>query len=269
MMDDEQVLASDGVTYVVQVGDTVRRPVRPFTATIQTYLKHLHDRGFHEAPRPLGYDDQGREVLSFVEGDVPQEPLPDYACTDDVLVPLGRLIRRLHDAAADFTPPVDAVWGGIPGTPAGVVPLFDKPELIAHQDYCPRQRGLSRRPARGVHRLRPLAPNDARRRPRQRHVLVDPAHASKRQATSHAGRRCAGAGADPGRCVRHDRQSSAPSSSRPPCSAPQTRCRRCTPAAQADPVFARWWYGGLEHKLLQAQKWLATEAPHIDAVLRD
>ena len=72
MMDDEQVLASDGVTYVVRVGDTVRRPVRPFTATIQTYLKHLHDRGFHEAPRPLGYDDQGREVLSFVEGDVPQ-----------------------------------------------------------------------------------------------------------------------------------------------------------------------------------------------------
>jgi hypothetical protein len=137
MMDDEQVLASDGVTYVVQVGETVRRPVRPFTATIQTYLQHLHDKGFHDAPTPLGYDEQGREVLSFVQGDVPQEPLPDYACTDAVLTPLGKLIRRLHDAAADFTPPVDAVWGGIPGTPAGVVPLFDKPELIAHQDYCP------------------------------------------------------------------------------------------------------------------------------------
>ena len=136
-MDDEQVLASDGVTYVVRVGDTVRRPARPFTATIQSYLKYLHEHGFHDAPTPMGYDEQGREVLSFVAGDVPQEPLPDYACTDDVLAPLGRLIRRLHDAAADFTPPVDAVWGGIPGTPAGVVPLFEKPELISHQDYCP------------------------------------------------------------------------------------------------------------------------------------
>ena len=203
-MDDEQVLASDGVTYVVRVGDTVRRPARPFTATIQTYLQHLHDKGFHEAPTPLGYDEQGREVLSFVAGDVPQEPLPDYACADDVLVPLGRLIRRLHDAAADFIPPVDAVWGGVPGTPAGVVPLFEKPELISHQDYCPGNvvfhDGL---PAAFID-FDLSRPDDTRRRPRQRHVLVEPAHASKRQATSSAGRRCAGASADPGRCVRHD-----------------------------------------------------------------
>ena len=40
-------------------------------------------------------------------------------------------------------------------------------------------------------------------------------------------------------------------------------------AAQADPVFAKWWNGGLEHKLLRAQQWLATEAPRIDAALRD
>jgi Phosphotransferase enzyme family len=136
-MEDEQVLASDGVTYVVRIGHTVRRPVRPFTATIQAYLQHLHDRDFHDAPLPLGYDVEGREVLSFVAGDVPQEPLPDFACTDDVLPPLATLIRRLHDAAADFVEPPDAVWGGIPGTPTGVVPLFEKPELVSHQDYCP------------------------------------------------------------------------------------------------------------------------------------
>jgi Ser/Thr protein kinase RdoA (MazF antagonist) len=29
------------------------------------------------------------------------------------------------------------MWGGIPGTPPGVVPLFETPELISHQDYCP------------------------------------------------------------------------------------------------------------------------------------
>ncbi len=32
---DEVPLPSNGVTYVVRVGDTVRRPVRPFTATVQ------------------------------------------------------------------------------------------------------------------------------------------------------------------------------------------------------------------------------------------
>ncbi|MDQ1465461.1 MAG: hypothetical protein QOC73_2402, partial [Actinomycetota bacterium] len=37
--DAEQLLATGGVTDVVRIGDTVRRPVRPFTATIQTYLE--------------------------------------------------------------------------------------------------------------------------------------------------------------------------------------------------------------------------------------
>ena len=74
MTADEVVLADDGVTHVVRVGDTVRRPVRPFTATVQAYLTHLHKRGFHDAPEALGYDEQGREVLSYVTGDVPTEP---------------------------------------------------------------------------------------------------------------------------------------------------------------------------------------------------
>ena len=44
MTDDEsgeEPLAGDGVTPgIVRIGDTVRRPVRPFTATIQAYLAH-------------------------------------------------------------------------------------------------------------------------------------------------------------------------------------------------------------------------------------
>src|SRR5690349_11420694 len=101
MRDEEGVpLVGDGVTAgIVRVGDTVRRPVRPFTATIQTFLAHLHSAGFTAAPVPLGVDEQGREVLSFVPGDVPREPLSDEATSEDVLVALARLVRRLHDAA--------------------------------------------------------------------------------------------------------------------------------------------------------------------------
>jgi len=77
--DDEQVLTRGGVTHVVRVGDTVRRTVRPSTGTVHAYLAHLNGAGFDGAPEPLGYDEQGREVLSFVPGDVPDEPLPDWA----------------------------------------------------------------------------------------------------------------------------------------------------------------------------------------------
>ena len=116
--DEEVTLAVGGVTDVVRLGATVRRPVRPFTATVQAYLRHLRERGFDAAPEALGEDDQGREVLSFVPGDVPDDPLPDYTTTDDVLVDLARLVRRLHDAAEGWVPPPGAVFGSIPGTPA-------------------------------------------------------------------------------------------------------------------------------------------------------
>ena len=97
---DEQVLAGGGVTRVTLVGDTVRRPTRSFTATVQAFLSHLWAKGVDFVPEPLGYDEQGREVLRFVPGDVPVEPLPTWATTETVLAELARLIRRLHDAAA-------------------------------------------------------------------------------------------------------------------------------------------------------------------------
>ncbi|MFD6948629.1 aminoglycoside phosphotransferase [Nocardiopsis sp. TSRI0078] len=132
-------LVGDGVTPgIVRVGDTVRRPVRPFTATVQAYLAHLHSAGFTAAPVPLGTDEQGREVLTHVPGDVPREPLPAEAAGEDVLVALARLIRRLHEAAEGWIPPADAVWGGIPGSAAtDRDPLGREPELVGHRDYCP------------------------------------------------------------------------------------------------------------------------------------
>src|SRR5690606_36035165 len=137
-IDEEEILASGGVTDVVRVGATVRRPVRPFSATVQAYLRHLREQGFDAAPEPLGVDEQGREVLSFVPGDVPVEPLPDYAVSDDALRDLARLVRRLHDAAEGWVPPQDAVFGSLPGTlEPPLEPLFDATELVAHQDYCP------------------------------------------------------------------------------------------------------------------------------------
>lgn len=135
----EVPLDSDGSTKgIVRIGDTVRRPSRPFTVTVQQYLAHLHERGFSAAPIPMGFDEQGREILSYVAGEVPHEPVPDWATSIRVLEDIARLVRRLHDAAQGWEPPADAVWGSIPGDlPPGFVPLFDEPELVAHADYCP------------------------------------------------------------------------------------------------------------------------------------
>src|SRR5260370_31251038 len=88
-----ELLTGDGVTQgIVRVGDTVRRPLRPFSLTVQAYLAHLRDAGFSAAPLPFGVDEQGREVLSFVPGDVPRNPLPPHTAAHRVLVAPARPI---------------------------------------------------------------------------------------------------------------------------------------------------------------------------------
>jgi Ser/Thr protein kinase RdoA (MazF antagonist) len=130
MSDEEIPLAGGNVTAgVVRVGDTVRRPAGPWTPAVHALLEHLWSAGFRGAPRPLGIDERGREVLTYAAGRVPWPSHFDLLEPRAALVRAGRLLRDLHDAAAGFTPPADARWNvGIPA---------DRDELIVHHDVAP------------------------------------------------------------------------------------------------------------------------------------
>ena len=108
---------------MVRVGDTVRRPQGSWSPSVHALLRHFAAAGFDGAPRFLGIDDEGREVLSYVEGNAALEPAP---AGDDVLVELGALLRRAHDAQDGFEPPADAEWC-LPG----------EGSLICHNDVFP------------------------------------------------------------------------------------------------------------------------------------
>jgi hypothetical protein len=56
--------------------------------------------GFDGAPSVLGQDLEGRDVYAWIDGDVPITPFPDWALSDESLISVARLIRRLHDALA-------------------------------------------------------------------------------------------------------------------------------------------------------------------------
>jgi hypothetical protein len=133
MSEGEPLTGGSDTQGIVRIGDTVRRPLRPFSLTVQAYLAHLRDAGFTGAPVPLGVDEKGREVLSFVHGDVHGWPLPPEAWGEDVLVALARLIRALHEASAGWVPPPDAVWGG---SPANTGTVTERTELVSHRDYA-------------------------------------------------------------------------------------------------------------------------------------
>jgi hypothetical protein len=128
----EEIVLAGGVANagaVVRVGDTVRRPARPTTASTQALFAHVRAAGFRGVPEPLGTDDRGRETLSFIPGDVPVPPYPAWALADNTLASVARLLRRYHEAAAGFDPE-GWVWSDELADPAGG-------PLVIHGDVCP------------------------------------------------------------------------------------------------------------------------------------
>ncbi|MBV8987068.1 MAG: phosphotransferase [Solirubrobacterales bacterium] len=89
---------------VVRVGDTVRRPRHRTSASTHAVLEHLERVRFDGAPRFLGVDESGREVLSYIEGCAVTDPYPDWALTDGALISVARLMRRYHEAMQSFDP---------------------------------------------------------------------------------------------------------------------------------------------------------------------
>jgi hypothetical protein len=96
----------------VRVGDTVRKAAGPWTPAVHALLKHLAGKGFTGAPRPLGIDGRGREILTFLDGETvgSARPWPAWTHSDDTLLQVARWMRGYHDAVADFVPPPGAVW---------------------------------------------------------------------------------------------------------------------------------------------------------------
>lgn len=124
----EEPLAGGNMSAVVRAGDTVRRTAGPWTPQVHRLLAHLRRKGIDEAPEPLGIDEQGREVLSYIPGVVGHDPLPELRM-DRVLVAAARLLRRIHDAGAD----VAHDWK----TDLWQAPTREPVEVICHGDFAP------------------------------------------------------------------------------------------------------------------------------------
>ncbi|HEX6423537.1 MAG TPA: phosphotransferase [Acidimicrobiales bacterium] len=95
----------------IRVGNTARRPAGNNTYLVQTVLRRLEEAGVGWAPRPLGIDDEGREVVSWIPG-VTAESGEDVDLSE-----LALMVRRLHDLT---------------------VGLVEGRECIVHDDLQPR-----------------------------------------------------------------------------------------------------------------------------------
>lgn len=130
-VDADESLAGglDNEGRVVRRGETVRRPVGPWTPSVHRLLAHLTRVGYCGVPEVLGVDSDV-EVLSFIEGVVAVPPYPGWSGDDELLVSVADLQRRYHEAVATFSAPVDAAWRRGP-TPNGFSGV-----LVCHNDIC-------------------------------------------------------------------------------------------------------------------------------------
>jgi hypothetical protein len=118
-------------TGAVLIGTVVHKPASPWTPTVHALLRYLQACGFDAAPRALGFDEQGREMLTYLPGETIGDrfPWPGWVFADPTLVQVGQWLRRVHDLTVEFTPPADARWF----TGATPQPGW----IIGHQDAAP------------------------------------------------------------------------------------------------------------------------------------
>jgi hypothetical protein len=124
---DEVELQGAPYRPIMRVDDTVRRPPGWWTPAVHDLLRCIALTGFDCAPRPLGYDEHGREVLSYIEGDSGREAIARLA-SDDGLTVFARLLRSYHDAVAGYRPPETAEWA------YGVMPMGPS-DIVCHGDF--------------------------------------------------------------------------------------------------------------------------------------
>lgn len=113
---------------VVRIGSRVHRPAGPHAQSIHAYLRSLNELGFDGASVPEGFDEMGREVLTFLDGVVPAPPYPDWAQGDSALVSIAALIARMHVASVAFDPSGHA-WSSELADPRGG-------PVLCHNDVC-------------------------------------------------------------------------------------------------------------------------------------
>jgi hypothetical protein len=113
---------------VIRQGNSVLRPSNPNSISIHAFLSALRATGFNGASLPIEIQDDGRERLVFVEGDVPIPPYPQWAQSNDALASIAFLLFEFHKASALVTPQ-PSTWSGELADPAGG-------SIVCHNDVC-------------------------------------------------------------------------------------------------------------------------------------
>ena len=115
---------------IARIGSNVQRPAGEWTLNIHKLLNHIRYQGFSGVPKPLGFDAEGNEIISYIAGEVSNYPLSEAASSADALISAAELLRSYHDTSASFV-------SKLKGNEPWLLPAREPMEVICHGDYAP------------------------------------------------------------------------------------------------------------------------------------
>jgi hypothetical protein len=118
---DEDQLPGGWASSVARVGATVRRSPAPRAEFVRGLLTLFAEADWDGAPRFLGVDEQGRDVLEYLDGYVAWRPgeQPSDISSEQSLTEVAAMVRAFHDLTAGSA-------------------LADGAEVVCHNDLSPK-----------------------------------------------------------------------------------------------------------------------------------
>lgn len=110
--------------------EIVRRPQKKWSPHVQRFLAYLRGKDVKYVPKPLGVDERGNEIVSYVPGEVYNYPLPPQLLTNDSIISAGKLLKDFHDQGVTF---LECLTGA-----EEWMLTYNMPhEVMCHSDFAP------------------------------------------------------------------------------------------------------------------------------------
>lgn len=114
---------------IQKVKNTVVRPANVWTPTVHKFLRFINENGADFVPIPYKIDGD-KEIISYIEGDVFNETLPDSFSKDNMIVSAAELLSKFHSFSQEYVKHIDndCIWMLKPNYPI---------EIICYGDFAP------------------------------------------------------------------------------------------------------------------------------------
>ena len=114
---------------IIRSQEGVHRPTGWWTPATQALLSYLEEAGYPYSPRILGADKEGREVLTYLDGESGVAGWQKIV-SDEGPRRMARFLRTYHDAVRSYAPDASSEWAYASG---GV----KEGQIICHGDFGP------------------------------------------------------------------------------------------------------------------------------------